>query len=255
MIKIDKNKTIQENYPNLIFDAATESNINLFDAEQLISTIQHEKFRNYIYIWEYGYYFISYFISKSAIDNSETPIAALFTEAHNALRGSFLLNLRGYHSDAITLLRKVHESVIRSLAIKKNPKNIWNIVQASDIRKTEHSVGLDLNRLYNLESSFTHSNKLKVFRIGIDLNAGKTDISVEYGPQVKEKEFSLTAKISIVWIFFLIKAAPKLFPGRGNEYWLSRYEESAKLMKNFLEESKSSLTSDCNQIEKSLEKM
>lgn len=250
MTNLDKNKTISENYPGLNFDAAFDSNASLYDAENTCQVILNEKFKTYTFVWEYGYYFASYFISKSSIDNSEAPIAALFTDAHSSLRGSFLLNLRGYHAEAIALLRKCHESLIRVVAIKANPKNIWNIVQSSDIRKAEHSIGLELKNLYNVESSFTHSNKIKIFKIGIDLHAGKKDIEVQYGPQINEKEFSYTSKVSIFWLYALISIAPKLFPDRANDYWTSRFEESLKLLRDFLQESKSSLSKDCNQIDK-----
>ncbi len=252
--RIDKSKTINENYPGLNFNAAFDSNASLYDAESTSQVVLNEKFKTYIYIWEYGYYFASYFIAKSSIDNSEAPIAALFTDAHSSIRGSFLLNLKGYHAESIALLRKCHESLIRALAVKANPKNIWNIVQASDIRKTEHSVGLELNTLYNLESSFTHSNKLKLFKIGIDLQSGKKDIDVHYGPQINEQEFSYTSKVSLFWLYALIKSATKLFPGRANEYWMSKEEESSRLLFDYLQETKSALAKECDQINQALEK-
>ena len=251
MTKINTNKTINENYPSLKFDAAKDSNINLYDTEDLIKGLLISKFKNYIFIWEYGNYFVSYFVSRTSIDNFESPIAALFTECVSALRASFLVSLQGYHPEAITLLRRVHESLIRALAIKKNPTNIWNITNASDIRRAERSIGINLDKLYNLESSFSHSNKLKIFQIGVDIHAGK-DVEVRYGPQINEKEFALTSKISIFWLYTLIKSATKLFPDRPDDYWISRQHESAKLMRDYLHESKSGLVKDCDQIDKSL---
>ena len=255
MRKIDKNKTIDENYPNLNFKAAIESNISLYDAETDSQTILYKKFKEYIYIWEYGFYFTSLFIQHSTVHKSYITIAVLFTEVHSALRASFILNLKGYHADSVVLLRKAHESLIRAIAYRINPPRMWEIIQSSDVVTMGKKIGLDLKKLYNVESSFTHSNKMKSFQSGIDFQSGKDDIGVSYGPQINEKEFSYASKVSIFWLYATIKALPKLFPNQVDDYWLSLHEESSKLMLYFLENSKSSLIDECQRVDKCLNKI
>ncbi len=255
MRKINKDKTIDENYPSLNFKAALESNIRLYDAETDSQAILYEKFKKYIYIWEYGYYFTSLFIKHSSVHRSYITIAALFTEVHSALRASFLLNLRGYHADSVALLRKAHESLVRAIACRANPPRMWDIIQSSDVVTMGNKIGLDLKKLYNVESSFTHSNKMKSFQSGIDFKSEKNDIGVSYGPQINEKEFSYASKVSIFWLYAAIKALPKLFPSQISDYWLSLHEDSAGLMHDFLENTKSSLIEECNRIDECLKKI
>jgi hypothetical protein len=255
MRKIDPNKTIDENYPELNFKSSVASNNSLYDAELEVRTTLNKRFNNYIYIWEYGYYFTSLFIRHSSIHKSYITIAALFTEVHSALRTSFLLNLSGYHADSVVLLRKVHESLIRAIACRVNPPKMWDIIQSSSIGKIENGIGLNLKKLYNVESTFTHSNKMKSFQSGIDLKSGRVDIGVNYGPQINIKEFDYSAKVSIFWLYATIKVLPKLFPGQISNSWLALQGESAELMHDFLENCKSSLLDECLRIDKCLEKI
>lgn len=255
MRKIDPNKTIDENYPKLNFKAAIQSNLSLFDAENDSQKILHEKFKTYVYIWEYGFYFISLFIKQSNIHKNHITIAALFTEVHSALRSAFIVNLKGYHSDSIVLLRKVHESLVRALACKSNPQRMWDIIQTSDVIKMGNKIGLDLKTLYNVESSFTHSNKIKSFQSGVDFHSGQNGMGVTYGPQINEKEFNYSATVSIFWLYATMKSLSKLFPDQVNDYWLLKQEDSAELMRDFLENKKSSLINECNRIDSCIKKL
>jgi hypothetical protein len=252
---IDPEKPITENYPNLNFDASMQSNLSLYDAEADSKLALYPKFNNYIFIWEYGFYFLSLFIQHSSIHKSYITLAALFTEAQSSLRSSFLLNLQGYHPDAIALLRRTHESTVRAIACKIQPQKMWSIIMDSSIQKAEHSFGVSLKTIYRLESSFTHSNTLKSFQSGIDLQSGKENIGVAYGPQINDKEFSLAAKISIFWMYTLIRVLPSIFPKQVSEYWLSKQQDSAKLLKDYLMATRSSLAEDLKQIDTCLSKI
>ncbi len=254
-MKIDPNKSLVQSYPDLNFESAFLSNDSLYGVESELMSYHNRKFNRYVAIWEYGHYFISLAISRSSVHKSYITIAALITEAHSALRGSFLLNLKGWHSDSIVLLRKVHESLIRAMACKANPKKTWNFIQSSGIQKAEHSIGLDLKELYNIESSYSHSNRLKVFKSGIDLKSGKDKISVSYGPQQDEKEFGLAASISIFWVYVAIKILPKLLPNQLSKYWMSKYDQSAQLMKDYIETTGSDLIKKIDEFDSCLTKI
>lgn len=172
MTKIDPKKSIDKNYPALNFEAAFNSNLSLYNAERECTKVLNKKFEIYVYIWEYGFYFMSLFIHHSKIHKSYIILAALVTEIQSAIRTAFLLNIQGYHADSVVLLRKAHESFVRALASKANPKQIWNIIQAKDVVTMGNKIKLDLKQLYAVESSYTHSNKMKSFKSGIDLQSG-----------------------------------------------------------------------------------
>lgn len=124
MVKIDDLKSLKELYPELNFESAYESNITLEDRESKVIAHYLAVINVYIAIWEYGYYFLSLAIVKhTSIHKSYLLIAALITKVHSSLHGSFLLNIRGYHPDAIALLRKTHESMIKAIACKVQSPN------------------------------------------------------------------------------------------------------------------------------------
>lgn len=231
---IDPKKTIPENYPGLNFDAALSSNASLYNAESDARRVLYNAHNKCIYIWEYGFYFVSLIFTHGSPDRTYLPLAALITEAHSALRCSFLLNLYGYHSDAFALLRKAHESIIKTLACRTKPQKMWSIGFATSREKAEHVIGVDFKRIWALESSFTHSNLMKLFEAGKDLQDPNKQVGVSYGPQLDKKQFGAAANTSIFWLYVLIKSLPYIFPGQLSKYWLSRQKESAKLMKDYL---------------------
>lgn len=243
-----------KDYSSLLnFDASFRTNIGLYEAEDICKKDLYSHSKPYIVAWEYGYYFISLFIGKSSIHYSYGVIASLFTEAHSALRGSFLLNLYGYHGDSIVLLRKTHESLIRAIAIRIKSSLTWNIVQEKSIKKLENRyLKIDLSKVYKIESSFTHSNQMKAFEVGMKINSGNKEYGISYGPQIDAKTFSLTAKLSIFWLYSMIQSIPYLFKEQVQDYWMAKKEASTQYMFDYLKEGKSSLAEDTQKINKAL---
>lgn len=229
---IDPERPISENYPTLKFDRATDLNLLLYDAEDRAKYILHSKFNNYVYTWEYGYYFIS-LIFKHPLHKSYMPLAALITEAHTALRGAFLLNLNGYHPEAFTLLRRTHESTVKAIASKTKSLKTWNIVFSTGTQKPESIAGFDFKKIWTVESSFVHSNFIKVFEAAKNMD-NDDNSGVSFGPQMDEKLFKTAANISIFWLYVLIKALPYVFANQMGDEWISRQQDSAKLMKDYL---------------------
>jgi hypothetical protein len=160
-----------------------------------------------------------------------------------------LLNLNGYHPEAFALMRRVHECVVKAVACKLRPTNTWKIGFSKSVQKAEHVIEIDLKRMWALESSFTHANSLKLFKAGQDMNKTGEDVGVTYGPQLDFKQFSAVANTSIFWIYFLVKTMPHIFEGSLNEYWFSKQDPSAELLKDFLTKSKS-LSDEIQQIDR-----
>lgn len=231
---IDPDKTIPENYPSLNFDAAMVSNLSLYDAESEARVQLYNSHKQSVYIWEYGYYFFSLIFRHAHLHRSYLPIAALVTEAHTALRGSFLLNLNGYHPDAFALLRKAHECTIKALAMKKEPQKSWQIGFSTSRQVSESKIGVDFKMAWTLESSFNHSNLMKLFKAGKDIQDTTIQASVSYGPQVDNKQFGAAMNTSIFWLYVLTSSLSYLFPGQINKDWLNQKEESTKLLDDYL---------------------
>lgn len=229
---IDPERPISENYPTLQFDRAMESNLLLYDAEDRARYILHNTFNNYVYIWEYGYYFIS-LIFKHPLHKSYMPLAALVTEAHTALRGAFLLNLNGYHPEAFSLLRRAHESIVKAIASKIKSLKTWNIVFSTGTQKAESIIRVDFKKIWIVESSFVHSNYIKVFEaaknMGNDNNPG-----VSFGPQMDKKLFKTAANISIFWLYVLVESLPYILANQMGDDWISKQKDSAKILKDYL---------------------
>jgi hypothetical protein len=251
---IDPDKTIPENYPGLNFDSAYTSNASLYDAESDCRLALYTKHKKAVYIWEYGFYFFSLVISNSSVHRSYLPLAALITEAHSALRCAFLLNLNGYHPDAFALLRKTHECVIKVLACKTQPKKMWSIGFDTGRGKAEHIIGVDFKKVWTLESSFTHSNLMKLFEAGKDLQDSSKEIGVSYGPQLNNQQFGAVINTSVFWLFVLIESMPYIFPGQIRDNWISQKDQSAKLLKDYLTSVKA-LSGEVVSFEKAIEKL
>lgn len=249
---IDPKKPFSENYPSLNFDPATKSNLILYDAEDQTRYILHNKFNTYAYIWEYGYYFVS-LIFKHPLHKSYMPLAAMLTEAHSALRGSFLLNLNGYHPEAFTLLRRAHESIVKSIASRTKPLKTWNIVLSTSRQKAESVIGVDFKMIWNLESSFTHSNLIKIFEAAKNMN-NNDSLGVTFGPQLDKKLFATAANISIFWLYVLIRTLPYIVANQMGNDWLSKQDDSAKLMKDYLVSS-GALKNEIKSFDNSISKM
>ena len=236
-------------------EAAFEANLSLYDAEDQCKIALHQKFRNYIGVWEYGYYFLSLAIKHTSLDRSYGIIAAYFSEAMTSLRAAFLSNLHGYQSDSINDLRRVHDSAVRSLALRHKPRRLEKIIQSSGLQSFHNQLGLySLNDLYNVPSSFTHGNKLKIIETWRKINA-KELTAIDYGCQKNEQKFSYSAKVSIFWLYFLIRIVPILFEKQVNSYWLENQHESLRFLKDYLLVTKSSLADNCNELESALLKL
>lgn len=249
------NKPLEEVYPNLCWDKSFSGILDICDTEKQCTLYFVKKYSYYIKIWEYGYYFISLLIQRSSVHKSYAPLAALYSEAHSSLRCSFLCNVQGYHPEAISLLRRVHECCTKLIACRSFPKNIWNIVQSTSLQKAESDLGLNLKWIYNIESSFLHSNKLKVFDTGFKLKEN-LDISIPYGPQLNDKEYSTAAAISIFWMYVLVLVAPRLFPDQIPSLWMNKYKESYMLLRDYISmPAESKLIKEAENIEKILDKI
>lgn len=235
---IDPEKTIPENYQNLNFDAALSSNLSLYDAESESKIVLYNANKGAVYIWEYGFYFLSLIFSHSSLGPTYAPLAALVTEAHSAIRGSFLLNLDGYHSDAFALLRKAHECTIKALAMRTKPSKFWQIGFSTDRQMSEHKIGVDFKSHWALESSFSHSNLMKLFETGKKVQNKDAMIGISYGPQIDQKQFRVAINTQIFWLYILTRSLPYLFPKQITDKWLSRKDESAKLLRDYLDTNK-----------------
>lgn len=237
---VDPEKTIPDNYPNLNFNAAISSNLSLYDAENEAKIALYNKNKGTVYIWEYGFYFLSLIFNHAKLNRTYAPLAALITEAHSALRCSFLLNLNGYHSDAFALLRKVHECTIKALAMRSKPSKFWQIGFSKNRETSEHKIGVDFKNHWMLESSFNHSNLIKLFETGKDVQNKDVKIAIGYGPQMDQIQFRAAINTQIFWLYVLIKSLPYLFPKQITEKWMSLKNDSIKLLKDYLEANKAS---------------
>lgn len=246
---VDPQKPIAENYPTLNFDAAMDSNLSLYNAEDQARYALHTQNRTYVYIWEYGYYFISLIYKYGIPHKTYLPLAALFTEAHSALRGSFLLNMTGYHSESFVLLRKAHECIVKLLASRRQPLKTWKMVFNSDRQRAEGILSIKLESLWRLASSYTHGNQMKIFESAKNMETD-TDVGVSFGPQINNKEYRASANGSIFWLYVLVKTLPEIFPGIGNE-WTDKQDESARLLREYLV-SCGALKSELDMIDKVL---
>jgi hypothetical protein len=249
-------KTIEELYPDLSWDKSFDGIIGLTEAEDRCSEYFIKEYSHYIKVWEYGYYFISLLINKASVERSYSPLVALYVEAHSSLRCSFLCNLKGYHPEAISLLRRVHECCTKLMAGRAFPQKIWDIVQCSSLWKADSDLGIDLRWIYRLESSYLHSNKLKVIGIGKKLK-NKEEIGIPCGPQMNDNEIQIAANLSIFWIYILILIAPRLFTDQIPDFWLNKYSQSYKLFKDHLKclPKKNALALEAEQIENILDKI
>jgi len=229
----DINKPLEKLYPNSCWGKSMLGMMDLMDTEEECSLYFVKKYSLYIKIWEYGYYFISLLINKSSVDKGYAPLAALYSEAHSSLRCSFVCNIKGYHPEAISLLRRVHECCTKLIAGKSFPKKLWFIVQSSSLQRAESDLCINLKWIYNIESSFLHSNKLKVFDTGFKLKEN-SEIAISYGPQLNDKEYTTAAALSIFWLYVLVLVEPRLFPDQIPSFWMNKHKESCKLLKDYL---------------------
>jgi hypothetical protein len=165
-------------------------------------------------------------------------LAAVITEANSALRSSFLLNLYGYHSDAIALLRKTHECTIKALAMRTDPKKTWSIGLATNREKSEQRIGVNFELPWKFESSFMHANGMKLMETAKDMFDLNKTVSVSYGPQIDNKDFAVGINTGIFWLYILTKSLSYIFQGQITDQWLEQKESSAKLLKDYLSTNK-----------------
>lgn len=251
---IDPEKTIPDNYPELDFNAALKSNMALYDAESDTKFLVYNAHKQDVYIWEYGYYFFSLIFNHARLDKTYLPFAVLVSEAHTALRSSFLLNLQGYHPDAIALLRKAHECTIKALAMRTEPKRFWQTGFAKSREQSEHKIGVDFRGPWTVASSFNHGNLIKLFEVGKRIQDASLEVSVAYGPQIDHKLFSVAMNNSVFWLFVLTKSLPYLFTGQIGNAWLAKRDAAAKLLRDYLV-SKKALVKEIQSFETSLVKL
>lgn len=248
----NKKKSLEEKYLNLNWKNSCIGIQSIIKTENECSLYFLSRYSYYIKIWEYGYYFLTLMIQKSKVHKSYSTLTALYSEALTSLRCSFLCNINGYPPEAISLLRRTHECCTKLMASKAFPQKIWKIVQSSSLKKAESDLKIDLKWLNNLESSFLHSNKLKIITAGIDSQKEK-NVAIPYGPQLNDMEYRTAASISIFWIYILILIAPRLFPAQLHKSWLEIQKESCKLFRDYIKDSQSKLLEAVEQIENILE--
>lgn len=251
---IDPKLSIRENYPELDFDQSYETNMQLYDAEDQTKYLHFTEFKQFIFIWEYGYHFIASVISNSTLDRSYILLATHFTEVLESLRASFLLSLGGYHASAITLQRRVHENTIKALATRISPKDALVLLLNSHIQKAEHIVGVNFGSTWRLASSYTHSNTVKFGQMVKYLSGTEDEIGVSYGTQVDNKLFKICANLSVFWIYTWIKCLPIIFTNQINDRWLQRQSQSAKLMKDYLIQT-GALKKDVESLDSAIDKL
>lgn len=251
---VDPEKTIPENYPALDFDSALESNLRLYDAESEVKFSLYNSHKQAVYIWEYGFYFFSLIFRHAKLHRTYLPLAALITEAHTALRSSFLLNLLGYHTDSIALLRKAHECTIKALAMRAEPTSIWKTGFSKSREASEHKIGVDFKAPWSLASSFSHGNLIQLFEVGRDIKNQAKKVNVSYGPQTNTKQFVVAMNTAIFWLFILTRSLSYLFTDQIGEKWLSQKDDSAKLLKDYLTSNKA-FAEEIKSFENSLVKL
>lgn len=235
---IDPSRTFPENYPLLNFKEALAFNNTVYDAESEARMILYNQFKGSIYIWEYGFYFFSLIFKHTHLNRNYMHLAAVITEANSALRSSFLLNLYGYHSDAIALLRKTHECTIKALAMRTDPKKTWSIGLATSREKSEQRIGVNFELPWKFESSFVHANGMKLMETAKDMFDPNKTVSVSYGPQIDNKDFAVGINTGIFWLYILTKSLSYIFQGQITDQWLEQKESSAKLLKDYLSTNK-----------------
>ncbi len=232
---IDPKRTLTENYPELDFESALYSNHNLYEAEDESKFYLYHKSNSAVFVFEYGYYFVSLFIKQTKIHRNFAVLGALYTESLSSIRSAFLLNLCGYQSDAISLNRRAIENIVRLAACRIKPQDTWKIIQDSSIQKAQYICGINLKRIYSLGSSFAHANIMKVVKTWKEANDNNLESGIPFGPQINQKEYAVALNTSIFLLYLLISSLNLLFPNQTEEIWLLKQKNSAKLLRDYLE--------------------
>ena len=216
-----------------------------------------KKFHDYVVIWQYGFHYLTLLLDHNLKpDRTYMPFVAYFTEAHSALRASFTINMHGYNSDAIAILRKAFESLLKAAVSKANPFNFENIWRSKNTNKLERALDIKLESIHKITSSFMHSNNHKVATAVIQYYSDKEEKApVTYGPQTDDFWFGYAACLSIFLMYISVKFLPKIFPKQIDEIWLSKNDECARLMKYYLDSRKSGFAEDCKQIDNCLDRI
>lgn len=226
-------KTFEELYPELNWRRSYEAITRLGVVENECAQYFVGKYNGYIKIWEYSYYYISLIIQKSNVDKSYGMLASMYTEAYSSLRCSFECNIKGYHAEALSLLRRVHESVIKMIAIKVFPKNAFNIAQNPSIQGPESKLKIKMKWINTVESSFLHSNVIKAFEVGKAI-IDKDTFPISYGPQLNDFQFQSGANLSIFWMYVIALVSPRIFPDQLSRLTLIKNAETCRLLSDFL---------------------
>lgn len=247
-------KTYRELYPSLRFDAAHEANLGLYEAEDKCVQILHSKFRDDVYVWEYGYYFLSLFTRHCEPDRSYSLVVSYMTEGHSALRAAFLSNLRGYHADAINSVRRAHEAFIKMVSLRafsSEDRIAERVVMTNSLERFHNKLGLEYKKLYSVPSSFAHGNKMKVIEAWKNMmDTSMAKFGIAFGPQLNEKEFGYALRLSIFWLYAYIRVLDYIFNGQVKEYWFSQQEQSLKFLRGRLSDIRSGLMEYVEQVDK-----
>lgn len=253
-MKQNENDFSFDNY-DLNFEAAKEANLSIYEAEDSCKLRLFSHFKDYIFVWEYGFYFLSLAVRHIRLNKSYGIIASYHTEAMTSLRVAFLSNLYGYQTDSINTLRRVHDSAVRALYSRYKPEKMQTIVLNSSLQGFYQKLQMGyLKELFDVPSSFAHGNRMKVIKAWQEVLDDELKF-IDYGCQIDLKKFSYSAKLSIFWLYFLIRVIPILFQDQVSQYWLDRQTESLRLLRDYLQVTKSSLAATCDQVEESLAKL
>jgi len=227
-------KTFEELYPELNWERSYDTIDALNSVENKCAQYFIGKYKGYIKIWEYAYYYISLVIQKSNVHKSYGIPASMYTEAYSSLRCSFECNIKGYHAEALSLLRRVHESIIKMIAIKVFPKNAFNIVRDTSIQGLESKLKIKMKWINMVESSFLHSNVIKAIKVGKSI-VDEDTFPISYGPQLDDLQFQGGANLSIFWMYIVALVVPRIFPDQLSELTLAKNAETCRLLKDFLQ--------------------
>ena len=225
------------------YDAAKQRILYLIDTELLISNNIVSKYKSWVQRWEQAFSVFDNLVSKTKIHPSYGPLAGLVSEAHSSLRVAYLTSLKGYYPEALSILRRVHQAVVKTIYCKKISLDHIQI-KIQDVLKTspagfEAKLGWDLKWLYNIESGYTHSDVLQIYKT---FKSRNKPTEIPYGPQIPQyyqnmEEFQSVANASIFWLLIVIKFYPWVFKKMIDMTKIEDYQETIELLESYLKQS------------------
>lgn len=214
---------------------STEAILNLMQTEEGISQkfVLDDRYSSYFNVWEQAYDLLTRFSKETSLHKTYGGLAGWMSEAHSSLRTSFTCNTSGYHEDAATLIRRVHESTTKMIAAKIDNSQYGRILLSTDVRKQEHVIGVDWYTLYRVGAAFAHSDQIQAIEITKAIIEGN-EYAVPYGPQFNRRRFQWAANVSIFWMYILINSAPRVFHKQINQSWIDDQQKVADLTLDYL---------------------